>query len=465
MRRRSFLALSAAAALPATARARPAPARRERRPGRVRSDVAPLRRVLVHEPGPETRKTLTIAGVDHPLQSIDLLGPEAAEQHRGLVDRLRRGGAEVLHFRDALQSALDAAREADALGEWLEASAPNLVDHERELDAPALLGARDDFVYRDDGDARCVRPLTYPLKFLLYIRDLAVMTPRGLVLANFSNRNRQFEGSLLRFMLHWSEALRGYPVALDAAREGVFLQGGDVIVADERTLLVGVGNLTSESAARRLAQRLDMEVLAVQLPGGARFRGEGPHGQGNGLRLKFLHLDSIFNLTGDRSAVAVPYFLEAAHAGRDPLTLMLRGLAEQPDVDRDYMARLIASLAEVGTVRGFKARTGRPDPPAKGRKLLDVLRDRGYSISYIAGDPPERDAVKHVVEHVLHEVRFQGGNVVALRPGHVLACDENPLTLAALRGHRIDVTTFPADELVRWHGGAHCLTLPLERGD
>lgn len=460
MNRRAFLAATALGL------ARPAPGVQAMDPGPppfLSSDVGPLRRVIVHEPGPETRKALTVAGVDHPLQSIELLGEEAVSQHRALVSRLKQAGAEVLEFKDLLQSAIDEARRAGEFAAWLESAAPLIADREAEIDAAALIGAVDELVYHTPPGSEHPRPLTPPLKFLLYVRDLAVMTPHGLILANLGNRNRQFEVSLLRFALHWGPELRAYPVAFDATREQALLQGGDVIVADDRTLLVGVGNLTEEAAARKLAQRLGMEVVAVQLPSGAGFRAEGPFGRGNGLRLKFVHLDSILSLTGPQSALVVPYFLEAAYAGKDPLTRMLRGLSEEPGVDGAYMGRLIESLAEVGRVRVFKARTGEADRSVRGLKLVDLLRRRGYRITHVGGDPPERHRTKHVVEQVLREVRFQGGNLVATAPGRLIACDDNPATLAALRRDGFEVATFPADEIVRWHGGAHCLTLPLER--
>jgi arginine deiminase len=306
--------------------------------------------------------------------------------------------------------------------------------------------------------------LTVPLKFLFYVRDVAVMTPRGLIVANLGSRNRAFETDLFRFALRWSPALQPYRIAFDAHKERLYLQGGDVIVADERTLLVGVGNLTEDSAARLLAQKLRMDVISVQMPGGARFKKEGPFAHWNGLRLKFLHLDTIFNLTGPRSAVAVPYFLEAAHAGSDPLTRVLLGAADQREVDGPSMEHLAASLAQVGNVKRYKAHTGELDPAVQGLKLVDYLRTLGYEITYIGGDPPEGDAAKHVVESVLRELRFQGGNVVALGPKRLVACEGNAQTLAALRRDGCEALTFPADELVRWHGGAHCMTLPLERG-
>ncbi len=459
MDRRRFLALSALGLVPGSAPAV------HHGPAFVSSDVGKLRRVLVHEPGPETRKSITIAGVDHPLQSFELLGEQAAEQHRALVAGLRRSGAEVVELRDAVTGAIEAARTADAFDDWLTTAAPALADRADQVTADVLIGADDRFAYHAQAGTPGIRPLSTPLKFLLYVRDLAVMTPRGLILANLGPRTREFEVSLLRFLLQWSPQLRGYPIAFDARRERVLLQGGDVIVADEHTLFVGVGNLTDAAAAPCLAQRLRMDVLAVQLPGGTGFLGRGVHGRGNGLRLKFLHLDTILNLLAPGLVLTLPYFLEAEFSGVDPLTRLLKGLASEPGVDSEYMHRLSASLATVGLVQRFRAKTGERDPTVKDVKILDYLQSVGYKSFPIAGEaPPEGpEAVKHVVEHLLPEVRFQAGNIVAVEPRKVLAVDQNRLTLETLRRGGITTETFPGSELVRWHGGAHCLTLPLER--
>jgi antitoxin (DNA-binding transcriptional repressor) of toxin-antitoxin stability system len=53
--------------------------------------------------------------------------------------------------------------------------------------------------------------------------------------------------------------------------------------------------------------------------------------------------------------------------------------------------------------------------------------------------------------------------IVATRPGRVVACAENEYTLGALRGAGVELRPFEASEIVRWGGGPHCITLPLER--
>jgi arginine deiminase len=459
MNRRHFLALGAAGL---ASRATPAAADRPRR--FVTSDAAPLTRVLVHAPGPETQKLIPLGGGDHPMLAVDLMGEEAAHQHRAFVGLLTQAGAEVLSFAELLDDAIARARAAEAFGPWLVEAAPQLVDLEPKLDAAALIGAVDEYVYHKGPEGEGFRPLTDPLKFLYFTRDTAVMTPRGVLICNFVNQYRAYESALTRFVFDWASALRRYPVALDAHPDRFFVQGGDVIVADEDTLFVGVGNLTEEAAARRLAQKLNMNVVSVELPGGGTaFRRGGSYDSWNSLRTQFLHLDTIFNFVAPRSVLAIPYFLEMEHVGTDPLTEMLQGLSTLPRINKAYFDQMVTSLTTVGLVKRYKAKTGALDPTVKGMKLVDYLRQLGYQIYFVGGAIPEQDATKHTVERVLREIRFQGGNVLAMGPNRLIAAEGNKGTLDGLKAAGVEVATFRADDLTRWHGGPHCMAMPLER--
>jgi arginine deiminase len=430
--------------------------------GFVPTDVGTLRRVLVHTPGPEIRKMLNALSGQHPMLPSSLLLDRAMEQHRGFLALLEADGATVLQLETVLDEALEAARSAGIFEIWLQGVAPQLVPHAPEVSGAVLLGADDRFTYHTDPGGT-FHPLVAPAKGIMYTRDLAIMTPRGVVISNFVNPARNFETALIRLAFEWSPSLSDYPVAFDAREQRLFVQGGDVIVADGQTLLIGVGNLTEPAAARRLAQSLHMNVVAVQLPTGGEPAGWEIYKNWHGLRSLFLHLDSIFNMVDRRRAVAVPLLLESEHAGRDPLSRIAAGLARTSAVDAEDAAELRENLRNVGRIRRFAAGSGEEDPLPDGIKLVDYLRDDGWEIVPVGG---ERDGNEFpwFVERVLRELYFQAANVVATAPGRVLACAENEHTLGALRKAGVELRPFEASEIVRWGGGPHCMSLPLDRG-
>jgi len=58
-----------------------------------------------------------------------------------------------------------------------------------------------------------------------------------------------------------------------------------------------------------------------------------------------------------------------------------------------------------------------------------------------------------------------GCNVLAVRPGVVIAADGNPATAAAMAAAGCEVNTYPAFEIgINGSGGPTCLTRPILRG-
>jgi arginine deiminase len=461
MDRRQFVAssLAASAALRSVSMTAADDAQAKSKKPFVTSETGKLRRVIVHPPGAEIQKVFPFLIGSHSMLAWELLRPEATAQHAGLVAALKRNGTEVLLVEELLDSAIDAARRADKFRGWLSAAAPELVDRHERLTAAMLLGSDDELVYGLGAPGVALRPLVRPTTTMFFTRDIAVMTPRGVVLANFNNNVRSWEASLARLMFRHAPTLEQYPIAFDAAHEGVFLEGGDVMVYDERTLLVGIGNATSEQAAIKLAQKLKMDVVAVDMP--AR---PDAFGQWDGLQTLFYHLDFLLNFVGAKQVLAVPHLIEQEH-GPNGLLDVLYGIARIENYDKAARLALLDQVRSVGWLRRYAAGTGERDPSLGAVKLLDWLRDEGFEVFYVGGKRGEKEnSLKHTIESVVRECRFLAVNVVAVADKHVLAYDGNDRTLAALRAAGIEVTTFPAGELMRANGGPHCLTLPLERG-
>ena len=424
----------------------------------VSSEIAPLKRVLVHPPGPETLRTFPMFSGQHSMLTWELLRPEAAIQHKHFVAQLTRHGIEVLYFEQLLEESIKRCRANGAFTAWLQNNAPRLVKHEAHVTAQSLLGIDDRFVYQRD-DSGLLNPATSPTTTLFFTRDLAVMTPRGVVICNFNHDRRAFESALTRFIFRNATTLDKYPIVFDAITEQVYVEGGDVLLADKKTLLVGIGNATQQEAAIRLAKVLEMDVIAVQMPSVEQWPGEW-----SGLQSIFYHLDCLLNFVDHKRVLAIPYLLEQQHARNNPLLEILIGLSRIERLSRPERIAMLNEVQNVGWITRFQAGSGKPDRTLGRVKLLDYLKAQGYEVNYVGGQlPPHGNSLRYTTERVIREARFMAANVVALRPAHLVSYAGNPNTNSDLRSAGIQVDTFAATELMRANGGPHCLTMPLER--
>ena len=433
---------------------------------RLDSDMANLVAAIVVPTQMESFKTIAMGSGGHPL----FRGGQASgavRQHGALLEILRQHGVRLLEVQQLLQSALENARKKGKLADWLRQTFPHTADQaiERldELTAESFFAQRDDHFYLRHPDGS-LDPLFSGFPSMFWARDFAISTPRGIIVGNGLRYSRSRENSLIRLLFQYADELQDFPIAFDAAEEGVFLDGGDTLVLDERTLLVGVGNRSSPEAAPLLAKRLGMDVIAVQMP---------PRAESGGLRRQLLHLDTIFNLVDEKTVLAVPFFLEERYSESNPIKPLLEGLARQskalkellPDYEWGNFEAIevtLKAMPQVGWVTRYQAKTG--EAQELKTKLVDFMRSQGYRIVFVGGDQGDLSAEKYALERALYELRWQGGNVFQLAPGKVAAFEHNHWTNQALRQAGIEVLTFDGELLSIGNGGPHCLVMPLVRG-
>ena len=446
---RPFSSMAAAEQLPASA------------PGSlpwVSSDVATLRRVIISPPDHDEGLNLIDPsfGLEPWVDREDWL-----KDHAVMRALLEKSGAEVLTFEGVLDEAIEAARAKGEFRTWLRASLPALSSEEKKVTAAELMGAARERLYPQDEDGNFrylvdADTVTWP-------RDVAVMLPAGLLICNFTSERRVFSAQLMRFVAEYSPSLTRYPVAFDAIEEQVLVEGGDVQVMNGDTLLMGVGYRSEPSAARHLARRLGMNVIAVQLRK-ADYVKRPPKEAPLGLAAMFMHLDTCCTHVNDKHVIVLPWFFENEAVGKNPFVRVLKGIARHPHVKEEDAEEALSWLVEMGKVKRYLAGSGEVDPKVTDLKLVDYLRAEGYRISYVGGPPPPDADMDYFFDVVWREHLFQAANVVATSPGHILSYDHCPKTHEALRAAGIDVKVFPGANLRRGYGGPHCLTLPLERG-
>ncbi len=433
----------------------------------ITSDFGSLKKVIVQPMLGEDRNTLPfLHETNLPGFTLDIMGTDSLREHESFRHILGEQGVQVLEAPTLINEAISNARENNKLSSFVGGYFPKLLsfmENGGDINAADLLGASRRSVFSNEQSSNLFR--VRPLQWMIFSRDVAVALPKGILLTNFSQPQRKLENQITRFMFENSPQLQEYPIVFDAERKNVYIEGGDLMVFNNKTLLMGVDNVSSRVAAAKIAEETKMEVIAVNMPKGPLSDVGGR--QFTGINSLFLHLDTIFNLVDHRKALIIPYLFNDDFAQDSPFIRILMStldeLKERPEAEEVRIA--LDSIADIGKVTVYEPGTGREYKTEV--RLENYLKQHySYNFAYIGGEPSNTfgTQVQHFAQSVVRELRFQGGNVVALEPGKVVMYHaDTGETRKSLQGLGVDVITFDGHELMRWNGGAHCLTCPLDR--
>ncbi len=392
----------------------------------VTSEVGRLERVLVHRPGgelarvsPENSERLLFDEVPSPRR--------AGHEHDAFVALLRSEGVEVLQLETLLEESLgsEPARQAltaeltDAarLGEALESRLTALLDDmtQAALARASLRGLRMHEV--DPGRVTLAARLSGagafvvdPLPNQLFMRDPGAVVGEQAYLARMRHPARQREALHLRLV--WAHhplfARGGHAGGRGPGLEAGALEGGDVLVLNERCVAIGLGERTDATGAEAFARRLFAagqvrEVLAVPLP----------------RRRAVMHLDTVMTM-----------------------------------VDRDLATVYLPVTAglEAYRLRPALGGTTRIDHEPEFLRAVDRVLG-GLRLVPTGGSPAEQR----------REQWNDANNLLALAPGKVVAYSHNAATNDRLAAAGAEVLTIAGAELGRGRGGPRCMTCPLTR--
>ncbi len=398
----------------------------------VKSEIAQLKRVLLHRPGQELEH-LTPGSLDRLLfDDIPYLAGAQAE-HDCFAQVLRDNGSEVVYLEDLAAETLKAnpglrepfLKQIVTFSPHLEYQ-PELLEYllsirddkelilktmagvsYRELGAkpkytlPTLLSRQNDFVLE-------------PMPNLYFTRDPFESIGEGVAINRMFSVTRCQETIFARYIFRYHPEFAG-KIRLYATGDELYsIEGGDVLNLSADTIAIGISQRTTPEAVERLAKEIFADesatirtILALEIP----------------CMRATMHLDTVLTQVDYDKFVVYPEMLNS--------------------------------------LRIFELKPG-------GCGNLQI-RDLG-------------DNLREALEYHLHVDKIQlifcgggdnvaaqreqwndGSNTLCVAPGKVVAYNRNVVTNRIFEENGITVLKIPSGELSRGRGGPRCMSMPLNR--
>lgn len=400
----------------------------------VKSEIKPLKKVLLHRPGREllnlTPDTLgELLFDDIPFLKV------AQEEHDAFAQVLRDHGVEVVYLEDLMTEVLDLHKELlkPFLYQWLEEAGIHTKKWQDRLynyltenfkGKDLVLKTMEGITLKEVGGPfndslvdLCSEPsklIVDPMPNLYFTRDPFGSIGHGVSLnkMRFPTRNREtiYADYIFRFHPDFAGLVTRY-----SDRTSPFnIEGGDICVLSDKVLGVGISQRTSPDAIEQLAKKLFAEknesfetVLAFSIP----------------VSRAFMHLDTVFT---------------------------------QIDVDKFTVHPGI-----LGPLKVFEI-----TPKGDGELNIKEVNSSLEKILEHYLNIPHVELIKCGGEDRIASEREQwndGSNTLCIAPGTIVVYQRNDVTNAILKEKGLNVLQVPSAELSRGRGGPRCMSMPLIR--
>lgn len=407
----------------------------------VTSEIGELEHVIVHSPGPEV-EDMTPQNAERALYS-DILNLSVASREYKSFKKVLNKTAAVHEVEDLLK---DILKNENARKELINELCKNecvgeISEHLASLDAATLAGQLIKGVPLNfDNLTNYLSKEKYalrPLHNFFFTRDSAITIRNKVLIARMASKVREREAIIMDgiFQNHpLFKAETVNPTKFQNFSDTITIEGGDILVARDDILVIGISSRTSSKGIDFIIDRLKEKgekrhVIAQVLP-------HEPE--------SFIHLDMVFTFLDVDKCAVYPDVIFNPHAFQTIHIVIDNGkvskIFEEPNI--------VEALNKLGM-------------------QLETVTCGGYADKWTQ----ER------------EQWHSGANFFAFAPGKVLGYARNIYTIEELNNQGFEVikasqiisgkqnlndykkcvVTIEGEELSRGGGGCRCMTMPIRR--
>ena len=400
----------------------------------VKSEIKPLKRVLLHRPGREllnlTPNTLEeLLFDDIPFLKV------AQEEHDAFAQALRDNGVEVVYLEDLMTEVLDqnpdvresflkqfieeagirTDRYQKIIFDYLNDNYPN----NKDLVLKTMEGINLTELHTDKSNSlvdlvsEASKMVVAPMPNLYFTRDNFAMIGNGVSINRMYSVTRNRETIYGEYIFEYHPDFKDVPQYY--SRYNTFhIEGGDILNINEHVLAVGISQRTEPDAIDALAHNIFNDdtspidtILAFNIPNNR----------------AMMHLDTVFTqIDTDKFTI---------HPGiMGPLTVF-EITAEGEGIKVKEVNGTLESILETYI---------------------------GHPVELIPCGGGDRIAAER-------EQWNDGSNTLCIAPGKIVVYERNDVTNKVLRDKGLDLIIVPSAELSRGRGGPRCMSMPIERED
>ena len=398
----------------------------------VKSEIAPLKKVLLHRPGNELLNLTPNTLGELLFDDIPFL-PVAQEEHDAFAAALRDHGVEVVYLEDLMTEVLDdnpdvreqflkqfieeagirTDRYQKIIFDYLNDNYPN----SRDLVLKTMEGINLTELHTDkqnslvDLVSEASKMVVAPMPNLYFTRDNFAMIGNGVSINRMYSVTRNRETIYGEYIFKYHPDFKDVPQYY--SRYNTFhIEGGDILNINDKVLAIGISQRTEPDAIDAIAKNIFNDptspietILAFNIPNSR----------------AFMHLDTVFTqIDTDKFTI---------HPGiMGPLTV--------------FEITAAGEGIKVKEVNGT---------------LESILETYvGHPVELIPCGGGDRIAAER-------EQWNDGSNTLAIAPGVVVVYERNDVTNKVLEERGVECIQIPSAELSRGRGGPRCMSMPIWR--